>query len=86
MGTVGERPAAVHVQQGTVGIGARRIGLPFRHVEQDVIGRSEEAGRDRLERVRPGNIVRLRGQLVSVLGPNNFTWTSSLTRADTGNP
>lgn len=40
---------------------------------------------DRLESVRPGNIVRLRGQLVSVLGPNNFTWRSSLTRADTGN-
>lgn len=38
-----------------------------------------------LKRVRPGNIVRLRGQLVSALGPSNFTWTSSLTRADTGN-
>lgn len=38
-----------------------------------------------LKRVRPGNIVRLRGQLVSALGPNNFTWLSSLTRADTGN-
>lgn len=38
-----------------------------------------------LKRVRPGNIVRLRGQLVSALGPNNFTWRSSLTRADTGN-
>lgn len=41
--------------------------------------------KDRLKRVKPGNIVRLRGKLVSVLGPNNFTWTSSLTRADTGN-
>lgn len=40
---------------------------------------------DELERVRPGHIVRLRGQLVSALGPNNFTWTSSLTRTDTGN-
>lgn len=40
---------------------------------------------DQLKRVRPGNIVRLRGQLVSALGPNNFTWRSSLTRADTGN-
>lgn len=38
-----------------------------------------------LKRVRPGNIVHLRGQLVSVLGPNNFTWRSSLTRTDTGN-
>jgi hypothetical protein len=38
-----------------------------------------------LKRVRPGNIVHLRGQLVSALGPNNFTWRSSLTRTDTGN-
>lgn len=40
---------------------------------------------DRLSGVKIGNIVRLRGQLVSVLGPNNFTWSSSLTRTDTGN-
>lgn len=40
---------------------------------------------DRLKRVKPGNIVLLRGQLVSVLGPDNFTWRSSLTRSDTGN-
>lgn len=40
---------------------------------------------DQLERVKIGNIVRLRGQLVSVRGPNDFTWTSSLTRGDTGN-
>ena len=40
---------------------------------------------DELKRVRPGNVVHLRGKLVSVLGPNNFTWRSSLTRADTGN-
>lgn len=38
-----------------------------------------------LKRVRPGNVVRLRGQLVSALGPNNFSWRSSLTRTDTGN-
>lgn len=40
---------------------------------------------DELKRVRPGHIVHLRGQLVSVLGPDNFTWRSSLTRKDTGN-
>jgi len=39
---------------------------------------------DELKRVRPGSIVRLQGQLVSALGPNNFTWRSSLTRADSG--
>jgi hypothetical protein len=40
--------------------------------------------RDALKRVRPGHVVRLRGKLVSALGPNNFTWNSSLTRNDTG--
>lgn len=40
---------------------------------------------DELKGVRPGSIVRLRGQLVSALGPNNVTWSSSLTRNDTGN-
>lgn len=40
---------------------------------------------DRLASVKVGNIVHLRGQLVSVRGPNNFTWSSSLSRADTGN-
>ena len=39
---------------------------------------------DELERVRPGQVVRLRGKLVSALGPNNFTWKSSLSRVDTG--
>lgn len=41
--------------------------------------------KDRLIGVKPGNVVRLRGQLVSVAGPNNFTWSSSLSRSDTGN-
>ena len=40
---------------------------------------------DRLIGVKRGNVVTLRGQLVSVRGPNNFTWSSSLTRTDTGN-
>jgi len=38
----------------------------------------------RLKQVKRGHLVRLRGQLVSVLGPGNFTWTSSLSRSDTG--
>lgn len=41
--------------------------------------------KDRLASAKVGSIVRLQGQLVSVRGPNNFTWTSSLTRSDTGN-
>jgi hypothetical protein len=46
---------------------------------------ADAAMKDRLKGVKPGNIVRLRGQLVSVAGPNNFTWSSSLSRTDTGN-
>ena len=46
---------------------------------------ADGAMKDRLAGVKIGNIVRLRGQLVSVVGPNNFTWSSSLTRTDTGN-
>jgi hypothetical protein len=39
---------------------------------------------DQLHDVRPGNVVRLRGYLVSVAGPNGYTWNTSLTREDTG--
>jgi len=39
----------------------------------------------RLERLRPGNIVTLRGYLVEVRGEGGFVWRSSLTRDDTGN-
>jgi len=39
---------------------------------------------DQLEEVRRGSIVRLKGYLVSVAGPNGYTWSSSLTREDTG--
>jgi hypothetical protein len=46
---------------------------------------ADDGMKQRLTKVKPGNIVHLRGQLVSVLGPNDFTWTSSLTRSDTGN-
>jgi hypothetical protein len=37
-----------------------------------------------LDGVRPGQVVRLGGYLVSVQGPGGFTWKSSLTRNDTG--
>jgi hypothetical protein len=40
--------------------------------------------RDQLEDVRAGNLVRLRGYLVSVAGANGYTWNSSLTREDSG--
>ena len=34
--------------------------------------------------VRPGEVVKMRGYLVNVRGPNGFHWNSSLTRNDTG--
>jgi len=40
--------------------------------------------RDQLEDVRPGNIVRMRGYLVSIDGPDGYVWNTSLTREDTG--
>lgn len=40
--------------------------------------------RDQLEDVRPGNVVRLRGYLVNVEGPNGYQWNTSLSREDTG--
>lgn len=40
--------------------------------------------RGRLEAVRPGNLVRLRGLLVDVAGPDGYRWNTSLTREDTG--
>jgi hypothetical protein len=40
--------------------------------------------RDRLDEMRPGNIVQLRGLLVNASGPNRYEWRTSLTRSDTG--
>jgi hypothetical protein len=39
----------------------------------------------RLDRLRPGNVVTLKGYLVEVSGKDGFVWRSSLTREDTGN-
>jgi len=38
-----------------------------------------------LAKLRPGNIVTLKGYLVEVAGEGGFVWRSSLTREDTGN-
>ncbi|MEE4173567.1 MAG: hypothetical protein V2I57_04880 [Xanthomonadales bacterium] len=40
--------------------------------------------RDDLDEVREGDLVRLSGYLVDASGPNGFTWTTSLSRDDTG--
>lgn len=39
---------------------------------------------DMLLRVRPGNVVHLRGFLVNASRPDGYHWNTSLTRADTG--
>jgi hypothetical protein len=38
----------------------------------------------RLGRLRPGQLVTVRGYLVDVRGANGFTWKTSLSRSDTG--
>ncbi len=35
-------------------------------------------------RIRPGQVVQLKGYLVAIAGPNGWNWRSSLTRDDTG--
>jgi hypothetical protein len=37
-----------------------------------------------LDRLRPGQLVSVRGFLVDVRGPNGFVWNTSLSRSDTG--
>ena len=39
----------------------------------------------KLNQVRPGHIVRLRGYLVAVSADDGWQWRSSLSRTDTGN-
>ncbi|GEM84709.1 hypothetical protein [Meiothermus hypogaeus] len=41
--------------------------------------------RERLERVKPGNLVKIKGYLVNVSGPDGFFWKTSTIRHDTGN-
>lgn len=38
-----------------------------------------------LDRVRPGEVVRIEGFLVDASRPDGWHWNSSLTREDTGN-
>jgi hypothetical protein len=44
----------------------------------------DDAMEARLERLRPGQIVRARGWLVDIRGPGGFAWNTSLRRDDTG--
>lgn len=48
-----------------------------------IIPASDELRRQ-LEDIRPGHLVRMRGMLVNVSGPDGYSWRTSLTRLDTG--
>jgi len=39
----------------------------------------------RLRRIKPGKVVRIKGFLVNVIGASGFTWNTSTIRYDTGN-
>ncbi len=62
--------------------------IPHREIEKNsanmhLIPSSREMAR-RLATVKPGNLLRLRGYLVRAEAQDGWTWTSSLTRDDTG--
>ena len=40
---------------------------------------------DQLDDIRVGSLVRIKGQLVAVMGSDGWRWTSSMKRSDTGN-
>lgn len=75
----GARFFTIYPDEGAIDIRTALLGSANMHLIPST-GRV----RDQLEDVRPGNLVRLRGLLVSVAGPNGYTWNSSLTREDTG--
>ena len=40
--------------------------------------------RAKMKKIRPGQVVSLKGYLVAIKAPDGFTWVSSLTREDSG--
>ncbi len=45
---------------------------------------ANDAVADALEQIRQGQVIRLQGHLVDASGADGFTWTTSLSRDDTG--
>jgi hypothetical protein len=45
---------------------------------------ADDALESRLKRLRPGQVVHVRGWLVDIRGPGGFAWSTSLRRDDTG--
>jgi hypothetical protein len=64
--------------------GAVDIGVALRHSGNMHLIPADDVVRDRLESVRAGQVVTLRGQLVDAARPDGFTWGTSLTRDDSG--
>lgn len=67
---------------------ASRLPVPRREIETNsanmhMIPANDHVA-DRLEDLREGELVEIRGQLVSVEGTDGWRWVSSLTRHDTG--
>lgn len=62
--------------------------IPRREIEQSSANMhmivSDEYVKSKMQDSRVGDIIELRGNLVKVLGENNWRWKSSLTRNDTG--
>jgi hypothetical protein len=62
--------------------------IPHREIEMSSANMhlipATKAIEKRLGRLRPGNLVTLKGYLVEVSGKDGFIWRSSLTREDTG--
>ena len=77
--TQGARFFTIYPDEGAIDIATALLGSANMHLIP-----ANGRVRDQLEDVRPGNVVRLRGYLVSVAGPNGYTWNTSLTRTDTG--
>ena len=77
--TQGARFFTIYPDEEAIDLGTALLGSANMHLIPD-----NGLVLDQLKEVRPGNIVRLQGYLVDVSGPNGYTWTTSLTRQDTG--
>jgi hypothetical protein len=62
--------------------------IPRREIEQSSANMhmivTDESIKSIMKKSRVGDIIELKGNLVNVLGENNWQWKSSLTRDDTG--
>jgi hypothetical protein len=54
------------------------------HAAQMHMVPADDALESRLKRLRPGQVVHVRGWLVDIRGPGGFAWRTSLRRDDTG--